>query len=827
MFLSPWFAIAGLVLAAGPVLIHLLNRQRYRVVPWAAMEFLRHAVRRSRRWLRLQDILLMLLRSAVLVLFGLAMARPLMPGSGLADPDQPVHAVLVIDNSLSMGLEQIQGTVLDRAKSRARELIGRLPAGSRISVLPAAGSAAEFNRGAFSTAEDASEAVESLEVVDRAAPVEPALELAQAACQRVGSPSAKQIYLLSDQQAANWPSDSRGVVGQLAGPLHVVPVAPRDEERENAWVAEVKLQDDLADLQSPAVFLASIRFEGHAPRNGVQVALDVDGVTVATQTVDLQPGQTREVRFPPYQFTTPVEPGQVAFVPVSVSIPHDRLPADDQRFLAVPVVASLPVVFVDQYGPDESPARNRFGETFRLRRLLAPVTTRHPGDKPLVEIRHVRMDQLDRQILHDARLVVIAGVSRPDGPLDLLRQYVEQGGPLVIACGGDFDPAAWTELAWQDGLGILPLPLRPQVVGGLPGTAAARLQPFQLDVATLVHEYFVLEQASPEELEELYRLPFFFQAVEADASPATIERVVANVARKRSADDRRLAEIDQRLAELSAEELRAPFGEGQRQEAARLVHERLELRPDWLLWARGRVVAGQTQESAEMLAQAERPQVLGRYTNGLPFLIERRLGRGRVAFFTTGVFRQWNTLTATNAAVLFDRIFRDMLRQTLPERNVDTSRPLLLPVPEELRGARFTLEGPTGQPPSLSAEALGPHQVGLRLPVFTQRGVYRLAAYATSETPQAPRDTKLWETVVAVNGPADESDLKVLEEVDLRDRLADAQFQWVGEGQTLSFAAASVLGHDLWQWLLAAVLLGLLVELVILAWPLASREQSR
>jgi len=826
MFLSPWFAIAGLALAAGPVLIHLLNRQRYRVVPWAAMDFLRHAVRRSRRWLRLQDIVLMLLRSAVLVIFGLAMARPLLPGSGIADPDQPIHAVLVVDNSLSMGLEQLQGTVLDKAKSRARELIDRLPAGSRISVLPAAGSAGDFNRGAYSTPEDAVEALQVLEVVDRASRVQAALELAQAACQRVATPATKQIYLFSDQQASNWPSDAGGLVGQLAGPLHVVQVAPRDEERENAWVAEVALQDDLADLQSPAVVLASIRFEGPVPRHGVQVALNVDGVTVATQTVDLQPGQTREVRFPPYHFTAAVEPGQVTFVPVSVSIPHDRLPADDQRFLAVPVVASLPVVFVDQYGPDESPARNRFGETFRLRRLLAPVAARNQTDKPLVQIRHVRMDRLDRQMLHDARLVVIAGVSRPDGPLDLLRQYVEQGGPLVLACGGDFDPAAWTELAWQEGLGILPLPLRRQLVGGLP-TASGRIKPFQLDVSTLVHEYFVLEQASREELEELYRLPFFFQAVEADASPATIERLVANVARQRNADRQRLAEVEKRLAELATDEARGTLSEAQRQEQARLAAEREELRPQWLAWARGWADASQAEDSPEAQAQAERPHVLGRYTNGLPFLIERRLGRGRVVFITTGVFRQWNTLTATNAAVLLDRIFRDMLRQTLPERNVDTSRPLVIPLPEELRGARFTIEDPAGKQQTLQAEAIGPHQMGLRLPVFAHRGIYRLTAFATSQTPQAPIDAKLWETVVAVNGPAEESDPKFLREIDLQDRLAGAQCQWVGEGETLSFAVAGVFGHELWQWLLAAVLLGLMAELVILAWPLATGEQKR
>ena len=60
-FFAPLFAVAGLVLAAGPVLIHLLNRRRFRVVNWAAMDFLKEAMQRQRRILRLRDFFLLLL----------------------------------------------------------------------------------------------------------------------------------------------------------------------------------------------------------------------------------------------------------------------------------------------------------------------------------------------------------------------------------------------------------------------------------------------------------------------------------------------------------------------------------------------------------------------------------------------------------------------------------------------------------------------------------------------------------------------------------------------------------------------------------------------
>ncbi len=276
---------------------------------------------------------------------------------------------------------------------------------------------------------------------------------------------------------------------ELPGPLEVVQVAA--EDMENAWVADFKLRDGVADLQTPAIFLATIGYEGRSPRHDVQVTLTVDGVSIASQTIDLQPGQRRELQFPPYRFDVPVEPGKPTFVGAEVSLSADRLPGDDRRFLAVPVLAALPVVFVDQWGTEEAPRLNRYGETFYLRRLLAPVTSRAQRERRLIDVRHVKIDELKRELLEDARLLVIAGAAGPESAVPLLREYVEQGGNLVIAAGGQFDPRLWTEAAWQDGGGILPAPLDPAAIGRLPAESPEAVKPFQIDFDSLVARLFL------------------------------------------------------------------------------------------------------------------------------------------------------------------------------------------------------------------------------------------------------------------------------------------------------------------------------------------------
>ena len=48
-FVTPWFFAAGFALASIPIIIHILNRRRYKTVQWAAMEFLLRAMRKNRR----------------------------------------------------------------------------------------------------------------------------------------------------------------------------------------------------------------------------------------------------------------------------------------------------------------------------------------------------------------------------------------------------------------------------------------------------------------------------------------------------------------------------------------------------------------------------------------------------------------------------------------------------------------------------------------------------------------------------------------------------------------------------------------------------------
>lgn len=836
------------------MIIHLLNRRRYRVVQWAAMDFLREAVQRNRRILQIRDLLLLALRTLCVLLFGLAMARPYFAsGQGVIETNQPLHAVFIVDNSLSMGYERLDGTLLDEAKAKALEFADRLPPGSRMSVLPLCGSTGAFSRDPYRTIEDFRDALMRIEVVDRAASAAQAAELALDACNQVTDLPAKRVIFVGDQQLVNWPTGSLAAQLKQLPEMQVVQIAA--DHPDNAWISAFQLQDGIADVETETVFLASVRYEGQTERTSVPVTLTVDNVAVASQTVDLEPGQTREVRFT-HRFDQPIEAGQVVFVPASVSLAPDRLKGDDRRFLAVPVVAALPVVFVDQYGPNEDPQKNRYGETFHLRRLLSPVISRGDVNRQLIQIRHVTMNQLGRQTLSDARLVVIAGVERPDTDISVLREYVQQGGQLVIAAGADFDPAAWTSLAWQDGRGILPVPLAAQPVGRLPEEATGRLDPFFMAPESMVHDYFYVDQSSRDELNDLYRTPLFFKAAAADVTDATLKTLEEADTQRITEERLFLTEADARLAQRSEKQARGALSGEEQTQAAADDQRRSEVQPTWLLWKTGRPDQG-ADATAEELAKSWRPRVLASFTNKLPFLVERQLGRGQILFVASGVHSSWNNLTNTNAVLIFDQILRAKLARTLPDCDFPTTGPIVLPVEPADRRAEFLLQRPAAvretkpqggsekdktsglaTEESLAVEALGGERFGVTIRDVTQRGSYHITAYRPVTTADAAAarpgaqsanraaENKSWDLTVVANGPEKESELQSIDEKGLRERMGDANYRWIPRGQPISLEGAQISGHNLWKWLMACVIVCLLAELAILAWPEASKERA-
>ena len=113
----------GLAIIALPVLIHLINLVRQRRVQWAAMEFLLHSQRKNSTWVRLKELLLMLLRMAAIAAVVLALAEPLLHREiGLRLGRHRTHHVVLLDDSFSMSDRWADTSAFERARQTVRRI---------------------------------------------------------------------------------------------------------------------------------------------------------------------------------------------------------------------------------------------------------------------------------------------------------------------------------------------------------------------------------------------------------------------------------------------------------------------------------------------------------------------------------------------------------------------------------------------------------------------------------------------------------------------------------------------------------------------------------
>lgn len=203
-FLGPGLLMGGLV-AAVPLVLHLLNRHRHRRVDWAATRLLVDAVAISRRTIRWEQLLLLAIRVAIPVALAFCLARPYLPGAALRSESAGLSLTLVLDNSLSMACRSETGeTRYNIAKARLTSLLNELEQSSIVadvalfsttSVSPIVQRTSDLSMVA--------KAIEGLPVTAARSSPKEAMSAARDYVLRTQRP-AKALWVASDFQRETW-----------------------------------------------------------------------------------------------------------------------------------------------------------------------------------------------------------------------------------------------------------------------------------------------------------------------------------------------------------------------------------------------------------------------------------------------------------------------------------------------------------------------------------------------------------------------------------------------------------------------------------------------
>jgi hypothetical protein len=133
-FLYPAFLFA-LVSLAIPVIIHLFNFRKYQKVYFSNVQFLKEIQEQQASRRNLKERLILAARLLALLFLVFAFARPYIPGKNTANTGKQQVVSIFVDNSYSMQTLNKEGTLLDEAKRRAKEIASAYNINDRFQLL--------------------------------------------------------------------------------------------------------------------------------------------------------------------------------------------------------------------------------------------------------------------------------------------------------------------------------------------------------------------------------------------------------------------------------------------------------------------------------------------------------------------------------------------------------------------------------------------------------------------------------------------------------------------------------------------------------------------
>lgn len=446
-FLNAGF-LWGTAAVAVPIVIHLLNRQRYKKVEWAAMRFLLEAVRRTRRRLRLEEILLLAVRCAIFLLIAAALARPVLSGSVLGmQIEGNVYAIIALDASYSMGARIGHQSVFERGQDVARQILSSLKRGDKASIVLLSERPQSFPADPSSRIAELQQEVGNLQNTAYAGSLVQSLQTLQRLVAARPLPQVR-LYIITDQQARFWERlDEAGEAFRaITRQARTVVVDVGGEGGANLTALDLRTDLPIVSPGVPLRFLADVANYSPAPVRNAGIALLVDGRPAQTQSFSADPGQTVTVSFS-HVF---LQPGPHT---AQIQLDPDALVTDNARYLAVQVEEQIPVLIVDPKGtlPEEQT------ETWLLRFALNPQLGENRYELAPFRPDLATPAELESARLEQYRIVFLANVeSLSADATDRLVEFVKKGGGIVTFLGDRVDPRRYNERFFRNGEGFLP-----------------------------------------------------------------------------------------------------------------------------------------------------------------------------------------------------------------------------------------------------------------------------------------------------------------------------------------------------------------------------------
>ena len=478
--LNPWLLGAGALAMLSPIIIHLLNRRRFKIVDWAAMRFLLDADKKNRKRVKLENLILLMLRCLAMLLLGIMIARPFLPSAvgQLLGNEQRFERVIVLDDSLSQQVVVENQSQFERSQESLKDMLGQIalddkedfftlyltsrptkPVLSNEPVTP-------------DTVASLTQAIGDLKCSDRQALYEDTLQEVQRYVGSERDEINRLVYVMSDLRKSDWvtpeklaaensPNKLIAAISENVTQCSVVDTGSVPES--NLAILDIRPQDMLV-ANTVVRFNVTVGNLGDKTVNNLQVKFYEGENSALTETIaSLGPDQTEVVTFR-YLFQHEMDDYEDMDLQALLTSNRlnyrisaellddgtvvDHLKSDSSHYFAARVLQGIPILVVDGE-PSPIPERS---ETVFLKQIGVD------GTGLLVDT--VTVSELEDISLSKYKVIFLCNIDEASADrVTSLKQWVSNGGGLVFMPGGVCNTNRFNESFFEAGQGLSPLKL--------------------------------------------------------------------------------------------------------------------------------------------------------------------------------------------------------------------------------------------------------------------------------------------------------------------------------------------------------------------------------
>lgn len=416
-FLYPGFLFALLTVAI-PVIIHLFNFRKFKKVYFSNVAFLKEVKEQNSSREKLKNLLVLFCRILAIVFLVLAFARPFLPSGSKIDQSRGNTISIYIDNSYSMEAVNKEGSLLDEAKRKAKEIVKAFQINDRFQLLT---NDFEGKHQRLLNGDELLQAVDEVKISSASRQLQQVINRQQSV---FTGASNRFIYVISDFQ--NGFAGDKPIQTNANTNLSLVKLNAND--LPNVAVDSVWLLSPVHQANATEKLIVQLRNYGDEDAKNISLKLNINAQQKAISSLNVPAGKTTTDTLSYSGLALGWQKG-------TISIKDFPLTFDDQLNFSFKVNAEQKVLSI-----------NGKQEGKYIKALF--------GADPYFKLTEMPETNINYSALSAYSLIVLNGLASPSSGLaQELKTYVRNGGAVVIFPDLDADITVYSQF-----LGALNLP---------------------------------------------------------------------------------------------------------------------------------------------------------------------------------------------------------------------------------------------------------------------------------------------------------------------------------------------------------------------------------